>query len=456
MPTSTVTPPPPSAQQNHGLGSRPAVPTTANGRQDLLALKQQLADALGDYGPQYWDALRDFVTGKLNRQEFDFYANLYLSRQNVYPSTLLAIRHDIHPITAPLHNAFILATIHNAQKDAPPPANQRSVGWQKRKRGNKGEPDGAAGTGGPSGGRQDPKRKKMKRDVMSLGKAERERIKGLAKPIPPRISKMPLMPILKDDEKLPPTFNADFSRGLFTPLCYDSKELPNFDALRDRMTTIALEHGLMGGAADDSVEAMIYALEVSIFSHLRITQSHIKSIISNVIYKIRANRSMGVTLSSKPLPDAATSTDFPMNAFAGTPVIVADPTIISSVHTIPTKSKPIAAATLGTPSSAATGTTVRATTPHPTPAPSTPPPRSLASLLAQHPPMASRLRDEKSSITPRDLAFSFEFNPHVLTENPINAERLTSLMEEEVEEGEEEEDEDEEEGGEGDEDVFII
>jgi hypothetical protein len=48
----------------------------------VLALKQHLADALGENGPLYWDALRDFVMGKLNRQEFDFYANLYLSRQN--------------------------------------------------------------------------------------------------------------------------------------------------------------------------------------------------------------------------------------------------------------------------------------------------------------------------------------------------------------------------------------
>jgi hypothetical protein len=57
-------------------------PTTSNGRIDILVLKQQLADALGENGPLYWDALRDFVMGKLNRQEFDFYANLYLSRQN--------------------------------------------------------------------------------------------------------------------------------------------------------------------------------------------------------------------------------------------------------------------------------------------------------------------------------------------------------------------------------------
>lgn len=51
-------------------------------RQDVLLLKQKLADALGDNGPLYWQSLGDFVTGKLNRQEFDFYANLYLDRKN--------------------------------------------------------------------------------------------------------------------------------------------------------------------------------------------------------------------------------------------------------------------------------------------------------------------------------------------------------------------------------------
>jgi hypothetical protein len=61
----------------------PAVPATdKDGRQDVLLIKQQLAEALGENGPSYWQALTDFVCGKLNRQEFDFYANLYLSRKN--------------------------------------------------------------------------------------------------------------------------------------------------------------------------------------------------------------------------------------------------------------------------------------------------------------------------------------------------------------------------------------
>lgn len=60
----------------------PPPPIDKDGRQDVLLLKQQLAEALGDNGPSYWQALTDFVSGKLNRQEFDFYANLYLSRKN--------------------------------------------------------------------------------------------------------------------------------------------------------------------------------------------------------------------------------------------------------------------------------------------------------------------------------------------------------------------------------------
>lgn len=67
---------------NLALGKGHFSHPTPSGRQDVLALKQRLADALGENGPLYWDALRDFVMGKLNRQEFDFYANLYLSRQN--------------------------------------------------------------------------------------------------------------------------------------------------------------------------------------------------------------------------------------------------------------------------------------------------------------------------------------------------------------------------------------
>ncbi|KAJ2433597.1 hypothetical protein IWW46_006337, partial [Coemansia sp. RSA 2440] len=91
--------------------------TKADERYQLTQLKEQLAEALGDDGPAYWSALRDFVHGRLNRQEFDFYAYLYLSDEK-----------------AKLHNQFILATIHNAQSGQAPPEGERSQGFEGRKK----------------------------------------------------------------------------------------------------------------------------------------------------------------------------------------------------------------------------------------------------------------------------------------------------------------------------------
>ncbi|CEI92775.1 hypothetical protein RMCBS344292_07028 [Rhizopus microsporus] len=247
--------------------------STANGRQDVLAIKQQLADALGENGPLYWDALRDFVMGRLNRQEFDFYANLYLSRQHAH-----------------LHNAFILSTVHNAQTDTPPPSKHGLVGWAKRKRGK----DGLLAEGGQD---MDPKKKRLKMDVMALSKADRERLKALVKSgdrnklkpyvdrlLGTRVSRPPQLPIPLN--QLPPTYSQEYSKGLMAPLCIDMKGLPTADALHSRMTSIAIENGLLGGIGEDVVNIMLFAAE-----------SYIKSSITSAITKRRINRSIGIKKS---------------------------------------------------------------------------------------------------------------------------------------------------------------
>jgi len=61
---------------------------------------------------------------------------------------------------------------------------------------------------------------------------------------------------------LPQPLLAEYNRGAHAPLCYDSKELPDFDSMRERMTAVALENGLTGGVQEDSVELMLHALEV--------------------------------------------------------------------------------------------------------------------------------------------------------------------------------------------------
>jgi Transcriptional regulator of RNA polII, SAGA, subunit len=64
-------------------------------------------------------------------------------------------------------------------------------------------------------------------------------------------------------------FPQIFSKGLYAPLCIQSKELPSADGLRPRMTTIAYESGLMGGVNEEVLEAMALALEVNRISFIQ-------------------------------------------------------------------------------------------------------------------------------------------------------------------------------------------
>ncbi|KAF9372225.1 hypothetical protein CPB97_001377 [Podila verticillata] len=337
----------------------PPPPIDKDGRQDVLLLKQQLAEALGDNGPSYWQALTDFVSGKLNRQEFDFYANLYLSRKN-----------------APLHNQFILANIHNAQREAPPPTT-RSVGWSKGKKNKDGTKE------------QEPKRRKIKNQIMSLGKAERERIKNLKeqnrnngvkqKLKEHRISK-PLAP------PLPQPSIIEYNRGAHAPLCFDSKELPDFEAMKDRMTAIAMENGLLSGVHDDCIELMLHALE-----------SHIKSVISNCIIKLRTNRALGINVPKRDLIQARASE--------------------SNRQSIPgaTSQEPHPTATYNQESNPFQG------------------------FSTPNPPQGASFNSSKrtTTITAKDLAFAIDISPSMLVENPINVEKLMSILMEESDDGDE-------------------
>ncbi|KAF9927541.1 hypothetical protein FBU30_003087 [Linnemannia zychae] len=361
-------------------------PVDKDGRQDVLLLKQQLAEALGENGPSYWQALTDFVSGKLNRQEFDFYANLYLSRKN-----------------APLHNQFILANIHNAQKAAPPPST-RSEGWGKGKRGKDGK----------LLKEKDPKRRRIKSQVMSLGKAERERIKSLKeasknsvvvkqKLKEHRISK-PLAPPISQ-----PSLQAEYNRGAHVPLCFDSKELPDFDTMKERMIAIAMENGLMGGVQDAAIELMLHALE-----------SHIKSIISNCIIKLRTNRALGISIPKRDV------------------VAAANASIVGAQHNNGFSS--------GGESSAA-----GAMSSHQMHLDTTP--GSSLGHMSSTPYQTSYATSGHNSkrgttITGKDLAFAIGISPSMLVENPVNVERLMSIL---MEEESEEEDEDADMGDDQDE-----
>ena len=65
----------------------------------------------------------------------------------------------------------------------------------------------------------------------------------------------------------------DYMRCLHTPLCCESKELPDVDTLKDRMSLLAYDSGL-GGGADVKVAVLgVQAIEVrSAASHPQLSR----------------------------------------------------------------------------------------------------------------------------------------------------------------------------------------
>ncbi|KAJ1887756.1 hypothetical protein GGI13_005753 [Coemansia sp. RSA 455] len=265
-------------------------------RYQLTQLKEQLAEALGDDGPSYWAALRDFVQGKLNRQEFDFYAYLYLTGDK-----------------AVLHNQFILATIHNAQSGQAPPEGERSQGFEgrkKRKHEDDEMGDGEDETGDSRSSRrsvrallEDPKWRYVKELVKSLNKSERRAIKTLFKqpnltPEEAQAAIRAMKPVVlpMSTSQLPQSYSMDMAKGITAPLVFDTKSTPDIESLSYRMVSLALEQGLAGGVTREAGELLLYALDC-----------HLKNILSNMIYKTRSNRALGIPVSRSRADDSWSS-----------------------------------------------------------------------------------------------------------------------------------------------------
>ncbi|KAJ2023202.1 hypothetical protein IWW57_004209 [Coemansia sp. S610] len=262
-------------------------------RYQLPQLKEQLAEALGDDGPSYWSALRDFVQGKLNRQEFDFYAYLYLTGDK-----------------AVLHNQFILATIHNAQSGQAPPEGERSQGFEGRRKrkheeGEAGDEEDEAGDNRSNRRSvrallEDPRWRYVKELVKSLNKSERRAIKTLFKqpnltPEEALVAIRAMKPVVlpMPSSQLPQSYSMDVAKGITAPLVFDTKSTPDIESLSYRMVSLALEQGLAGGVTREAGELLLYSLDC-----------HLKNVLSNMIYKTRSNRALGIPVSRLRADDA--------------------------------------------------------------------------------------------------------------------------------------------------------
>ncbi|KAM0755939.1 hypothetical protein T439DRAFT_320637 [Meredithblackwellia eburnea MCA 4105] len=250
-------------------------------RADILSLKLRLAALLPpDHGQQYWVALVDFVTGKINRDELA----IVMKR---------TIGHYSEAVQ--LHNALILSILYNTTRPSLPPPSIRHAGWHKRHR----DKDGFKLED------RDPKRRRIKQSVMAIGKRERADLKmlgigsgkkesdkdreranqrALTETLDsrgPEIGKDGL-PVTLASSSAQPSLQQDYLRCMKAPLCCESRMLPDSETLKDRMSLLAFDSGLGGGADSKAAALGVQAVEM-----------HLKGMISSVVSLIRSNRSKG-------------------------------------------------------------------------------------------------------------------------------------------------------------------
>lgn len=224
-------------------------------RIDINPLLKKLQTALRTKWIQYQIIVADFISGKMNKEEFDQQISSILEKKYFH-----------------LHNEILLAIYTNAMCD--PPEKSCIFAWTKK--------------------RKEYQRKKtndqkmgLKNEIMSLHYRDRLRIKSIKKdflgklPSLPntlfesRIAKLPKMPLCKDKIFMAHYIN-NIQRGYHVPLSCDSMEMPDIDGLRERSLAIALESGLIGGLKEGVPEIILAGLEY-----------HLKNVLAIVIAKVR-------------------------------------------------------------------------------------------------------------------------------------------------------------------------
>ncbi|KDN45092.1 hypothetical protein K437DRAFT_274346 [Tilletiaria anomala UBC 951] len=281
-------------------------------RVDTLDLKDKLTKALGPRSPVYWQGLRDFCSARLTRSEFEEQAQKLLKSEHVH-----------------LHNSLLLGLLYNASPGVPGPSSTTAAKSTRK----------AGGSEIDHGEDKASPRKRMRLLVAGLNKKERSRLKSLAKGGKGGIGSTSsekanldwagagadlLEKKRKEDERkkaledkkryreaqtavgamdwrtetlhryesaesarrrLPLSVQQALSRGMTTPLCIHTKELPTIESLRDRMTMHAVENGLPGGVHPQAAAMVLTAL-----------QSHLQTIAGSALGKVRFH------------PDASTAT----------------------------------------------------------------------------------------------------------------------------------------------------
>ncbi|RKP14079.1 transcriptional regulator of RNA polII, SAGA, subunit-domain-containing protein [Piptocephalis cylindrospora] len=282
---------------------------------DTVQQKERLLAFLGPtHGPRYFDLLAGFLTAKRPRTELASFVKEH------FPTSAQLHRHNDFVLNI-LHNAHLpdpdyklLASVEGTQGTSKAlgsvqasgtlPIDSSLVPGQTGLNGmmvvggagsKEAEALGAAHAKGLVVGKDgklrptgdslrgtDVRRRMLKKQVLGLPKAERDRLKAMLrkKRVQRKVSQWPTAPtrpvesvLDRDEEFIPMWMTPDAVPGMFTPLAQDAGVLPATEALRTRLRAITSEHGLSRGVAPDVADFLSKALE----AHLKTLLEHCSS-----------------------------------------------------------------------------------------------------------------------------------------------------------------------------------
>lgn len=287
--------------------SRPAPPLRM-GRVDTLGLKEKLDATLPrDRAPEYWSTLTDFIDGRLSRAEFEQLA------LGLLPAGQIAV-----------HNELVVGLLYNASPGVPgptlahrfasgrtfadgdwdddrrPPPHKRLrtmvAGLTNRERAALKAAGGRRLPGSIADGSTDPSlvwageaaevlERKRRDDERRRQVEEKKRFRETRTLIGARdwlsetragqefvdvtLGRLPASTHLKaravefaDPSGPLPGVQQSLQRATVAPHCLTAKELPDTDTLRDRMTLVAVKHGLTQGVHPQAASMLLLALHV--------------------------------------------------------------------------------------------------------------------------------------------------------------------------------------------------
>ncbi|CAG8575691.1 1364_t:CDS:2 [Acaulospora colombiana] len=220
---------------------------------DPAILKVQLDNALGENKTQYWDHIRSFIKGKINRMELDFWANLFLSNEHSH-----------------LHEEFVRASINkNKKKTCVDVSDRRKVVNNTRRLSIKEKSKRAS------------QHKVLKDIFKSMEKDDRNQLRYFLKNAK-----------CQQERKLGKSKDSATARSddpkKEESMC-SKREFPEYEHVYARMKEIALNNELVD-VQEDCVSLMLLALE-----------AHTKNILHSCINKIRKVKDLQDNDSSDPV-----------------------------------------------------------------------------------------------------------------------------------------------------------